>query len=69
MMNVLYGLSPWPEPSAFEARAASICFMVGGVSMPAVCFLTGWKEEFRRLFFIPVGALVLGVIYTLQGGP
>jgi hypothetical protein len=69
MLNVIYGLSPWPEASLWEARAASTCFIVGGISMPTVCYLTGWKEPFRHLFFIPVASLVLGVIYTLQGGP
>src|SRR2546423_4928628 len=52
MLNVLFGLSPWPEPSLWQAEAASLCFIVGGVSMPVVCFLSGWKKPFRHLFFI-----------------
>src|SRR5438093_5771819 len=63
MVNVIYGLSPWPEVSLWEAHAASACFIVGGISMPVVCYLTGWKEPFRHLFFIPVTALVLAAIY------
>jgi hypothetical protein len=27
--------------------------------MPAVCFLSAWREPFRHLFFIPVAALIL----------
>jgi hypothetical protein len=69
MINVLFGVSPWPAAGLWEAQAASVCFIVGGISMPAVCFLTGWKETFRHLFSIPVSSLVLGVIYVLQGGP
>jgi hypothetical protein len=69
MLNILYGISPWPEGSLWEAEAASVCFMIGGLTMPTVCFLTGWKEQFRHLFFVPVTALVLGAICTLQGGP
>jgi hypothetical protein len=69
MLNVLYGLSPWPEGSLWEAQAASLCYMIGGIAMPCVCYLTGWREQFRHLFFVPVAALVLAVIYTLQGGP
>ena len=42
---------------------------VGGVSMPAVCFLTGWRAGFRHLFFIPVTALAAAVIQTLHIGP
>lgn len=67
MMNVLYGLSPWPTGP--DGEMASLCFMVGGLAMPAVCFLTAWRESFRHAFFIPVTALILAVIYTLRGGP
>jgi hypothetical protein len=67
LVNVLYSLSPWPEASAWEARAASVAFIVGGVSMPAVCFLTGWRTVFRYLFAIPVTSLILAVIWTLAG--
>jgi hypothetical protein len=69
MLNVLYGLSPWPVHTDWHALAASLCFLMGGVSMPLVCFLTAWKEVWRSLFFIPVVSLLLAVIFTLQGGP
>jgi hypothetical protein len=65
LLNLLYGLSPWPPPEHWNAPAASLCFLVGGAAMPAVCFLTAWKISFRCLFFIPVAALMLGAIVTL----
>ena len=37
--------------------------------MPPVCYLTGWQKRFRHLFFLPVTALVLAVVFTLRGGP
>jgi hypothetical protein len=67
MMNVLYSLSPWPPTEMWQADAAGIAFIVGGISMPAVCFLSGWRKEMRHLFFIPVTALILAVAWTLQG--
>jgi len=67
LINVLYSLSPWPVPSTWEAGAASAAYVVGGVSMPMVCFLTGWKKPFRWFFFIPVAALIAAVVWTLQG--
>lgn len=67
MMNILFSLSPWPPAGAFEARAASTAFVVGGVSMPLVCFLSGWDQRFRHLFFVPVVALSLAVWWTLSG--
>jgi hypothetical protein len=68
MMNVLYGLSPWPNPSLDDAQAASWCFLAGGVAMPLVCFLSGWRENFRYLFFVPVALLIMAAIFTLRGG-
>jgi hypothetical protein len=69
MMNVLYALSPWPLGGTYAAWLAGTCFTIGGISMPTVCFLTGWQERFRHLFFIPVIALVLAIAFTLMGGP
>lgn len=68
MMNVLYGLSPWPASASWEAQAASYCFVGGGIAMPVVCFLSGWKKPFRHLFFIPVALLMLAAWFTLSGG-
>src|SRR5687767_4170000 len=43
MMNVLFALCPWPAAGTTAGRAASACFIAGGVSMPVVCFLSGWR--------------------------
>ena len=58
MLNVLYSISPWPPSAQWQARAASICLLGGGIAMPAVCFLTGWQERCRRLFVVPVVDIV-----------
>src|SRR5262245_9708762 len=69
MMNVLYGLSPAPSSDPLgHGATASVCFMIGGVSMPLVCFLSGWKEGFRYFFFIPVASLIVATIAALRGG-
>jgi hypothetical protein len=68
MINVLYGLSPVAGISSFDGRIASIGFIIGGVSMPAVCFLTGWRRGFRCWFVVPVSALIIAVIETLRIG-
>ena len=68
LMNVIFSLSPWPQPSTWQAQAASMAFLTGGVAMPVACFLTAWREPFRHLFAIPVVALVLAVVFTLMGG-
>jgi len=68
MLNLVFALSPWPAAGTVAGRAASVAFVVGGVAMPTVCFLTGWRRPFRHLFFVPVLALVVGAGLTLAGG-
>ncbi|WP_197231895.1 hypothetical protein [Novipirellula artificiosorum] len=68
MMNVLYSVST-NRAEWFDTQMASWAFVVGGVSMPMVCFLSAWKKSFRHLFFIPVIALLVAVIQTLRNGP
>jgi hypothetical protein len=69
MLNVIFSLSPWPEPATTSGAIASLGFVAGGISMPTVCFLTGWRKSFRHLFFIPVLALLIAVLFTIGGAP
>ncbi len=66
MLNVLFSLTPGTSAPAHQL--AALCFVIGGVAMPAVCFLTSWRIGFRHLFFVPVVALVIAVIQTLRMG-
>jgi hypothetical protein len=68
LMNVIFSLSPLPAPGTTPARLASICFIAGGVLMPAVCFLTGWRAAWRHWFVLPVLSLIAAVMFTLWGG-
>jgi hypothetical protein len=36
--------------------------------MPAICFLSAWRDDWRRFFFLPVGCLMLGVLSLLLLG-
>jgi hypothetical protein len=69
MINLLYSLSPMGSEPSLQTQVASLGFIIGGVTMPAVCFLSSWRVGFRHLFFIPVSALVIAVIQTLRIGP
>jgi len=66
LTNVVFSLTAAADPEC--GRIASVAFLVGGVAMPLVCFLSGWKEVFRYFFFVPVASLMVAVIYTLKGG-
>lgn len=65
MMNILYSLSPWPAPGAWNTPWAGRLWIAGAIAMPAVCFLSGWRKPFRHLFFIPVACLVGAVVLTM----
>jgi len=67
MLNVLYGLMPQTGGPMPLHRMAAGGLILGGITMPTVCFLTGWKPGFRHLFFIPVACLVVGVGSILCG--
>jgi hypothetical protein len=49
-----------PDSSVPAAALAS-----AQVLMPAVCYLAAWRPPLRRLFFVPVGCVLLGVIGLL----
>jgi hypothetical protein len=53
--------------AASESAAATL-LVVGAITMPAICFLTTWKDPFRFLFAVPVLSLVGAVIFILIGG-
>ena len=65
MLNILYGLSPLPVAGSLRAEWAGICLLAGAIAMPAVCFLTAWRTNFRHLFALPVGLLVVGVLLVV----
>jgi len=65
-LNVLFSVA---TPAATTSTdAASLLLLIGAVSMGPVCFLTGWRQSFRRLFFIPVTSLTAAVVLVLLGG-
>jgi hypothetical protein len=68
MMNVIYALCPWPVAGTSIERWASACFVSGGLTMPIVCFLSGWHERARLLFPLPIGLLIAAVVLVLCGG-
>jgi hypothetical protein len=66
ILNVLFSIAP-PAAGAAQ-RSAGMLLIVGGITMPAICFLAAWKSRFRCLFFVPVLSLIAAVILVLCGG-
>lgn len=65
---VCVALSQLALPASPLSDAAHGCWLVGAASMPAVCFLSGWRAGFRHLFALPVAALAGAAACTLLGG-
>ncbi len=67
LLNVSFGLTIGHLGLELEPapRLGSILFLLGAVTMPAVCFLAAWRKPMRHLFFIPVVSLIGGTVGTL----
>jgi len=64
LLNVVFSITPFVDPLR---STAAVCFAAGAVLMPLLCFLTAWRNGFRRLFFVPVVTLVTAVTLMLVG--
>jgi len=69
MINILFSQTSLAADPSLRLTIASVGFVVGGVTMPAVCFLSAWRVGMRRLFFIPVIALIVAAVQILRIGP
>lgn len=67
-LGLLNVIAATTVPESTRAGGASVLFIVGGITMPLICFLTAWKRVFRNLFFIPVLSLMVAVVLVLIGG-
>ena len=47
---------------------SSRLFLIGQISMPLVCYLSAYQDDFRYLFIIPVLSLVCGAVVFLDAG-
>jgi hypothetical protein len=68
-LNLLYGLSGIPAAMSSAAAIASLCFLLTGLLLPAVCFLTLWRAWARFLVIVPIFTLSLGVFAAVRGEP
>ena len=48
-------------------QIASIGLILGGITMPMVCYLSAWRMSMRHLFPIPVLAVTSALIALLAG--
>ena len=66
MLGVLLMLfAQSPAESAPHAMLTAQLWLIGGITMPAVCALAAWKQPLRALFPIPVVSLCAAAVLTL----
>lgn len=68
MMNVIAGIDQLRGPEVYSI-AGQWGLVIGGITMPLVCFLSAWRPGFRHLFFVPVTALIVAAVEILKVGP
>ena len=66
-LNVLFAISVPVATDRWPAEVASRGLFSGAVLMPAVCFLTAWKQPGRHLFVVPVLMLAVAVACIVFG--
>jgi hypothetical protein len=57
LLNLAFAFTVALRPNDPLIHTASWLFVAGAVTMPAVCFLSAWKDQCRHLFVIPVASL------------
>ena len=66
-INLFFALSAsMLDLSPYYHNLAAGSLIIGAITMPLICFLSGWKQPFRHLFFIPVvsRAIAVGIILS-----
>jgi hypothetical protein len=58
LLNLAFEFTLALREGASPPPLASWLFVTGAVTMPLVCFLSAWRDGFRRLFPIPVASLI-----------
>ena len=67
ILNMVYGLAAIPAARTWQAQGASVGLLIGGVTMPMICFLAAWRIGWRHAFVVPVVALMGAAVCVLMG--
>ena len=60
--NLLVSQANWYSTPDIGLNLAQISLAAGGITMPLICFLSGWKKAFRHSFALPVVLLVTSCV-------
>jgi hypothetical protein len=68
LLNLAFAFSVAQLKLGHCPQIGSWLFVVGAVTMPAVCGFSAWRVSFRHLFFVPVLSLVVATADLLIEG-
>ena len=61
-LNVWWPVAATAQKSSEWIPVIRCCFLIGGLTMGPVCFLTAWNWRCRGLFLLPASALIIGAV-------
>lgn len=61
-LNVVWPLTTTARASPPLGGVIETCFLLGGLTMGPVCFLTAWRWWCRVFFLVPASVLILGAV-------
>lgn len=64
-VNFAYAVTIQMKPAAAGSLWPAWLFIVGAITMPAVCYLSAFRKGLRHLFVIPVASLLIGAAVFL----
>jgi hypothetical protein len=68
LLNLAFVFTFATRESSPPPQFAAWLFIVGAFTMPLVCFLSAWRDNWRFLFPIPVASLIgAGISLLVQG--
>ncbi|MGW8283744.1 MAG: hypothetical protein ACWGON_10635 [Gemmatimonadota bacterium] len=65
LLNLAFVLSAESVGLTSGLELPSVLLILGAVTMPAVCYLSAYRDPFRNLFFIPAGAVTVAIAVFL----
>jgi hypothetical protein len=61
LLNAVFALSADSMGLTSGLELPAGLLIAGAVTMPAVCYLSAFRDVFRHLFFIPAGAVTVAI--------
>ncbi|MBI1337631.1 MAG: hypothetical protein GC164_11785 [Phycisphaera sp.] len=64
-VNLAFALTFQNAGNTSELWTPAWCLVLGAVAMPSVCFASAFFKPARQVFFVPVGLLLTGVVWSV----